>query len=133
MYGTRWSFNQYFLPKNPSDADAKILSTTESAAERYRLLYRSCIIDAVLAALLLAYTFYNYGFRLSAFGFLTPGLWERTGFDFWFGFFFELPFVIWRVGVPLLMTIMAVCYGYWGMKEKKYYKSRVKEENNEKL
>lgn len=40
--------------------------------------------------------------------FLTPGLWDMQGFEFWSAFLFELPFALMRVLPPILFPLMVV-------------------------
>jgi len=124
--GTKTGGNQYFLPKDATNASAEIFSTRESAALRYKKLYEYCFLNLIIASFYVTAIFSLYGFNLSAFGFLTPGLWQRTGPNFWFGFFFELPFVIFRVGMLLLLVGMGVLYGYWGTRAKQTYDQQMK-------
>ena len=126
--GTKTSGNQYFLPKDATNVSAEIFSTRESAALRYKKLYEYCFLNLMIAIIYLASIFSLYGFNLSAFGFLTPGLWQRTGSNFWFGFFIELPFVIFRVGLLLLLVGMGLLYGYWGTRAKQTFDQQMKTE-----
>ena len=40
--------------------------------------------------------------------FLTPGLWDMQGIEFWRAFLFELPFALMRVLPPILFPLMVV-------------------------
>ncbi|WP_155962502.1 DUF2812 domain-containing protein [Streptococcus ruminantium] len=43
--------------------------------------------------------------------YLTPGLWERTGTSFWFGFLFETPFALFRSGIiPLFFLAWSIYF-----------------------
>lgn len=120
VYGTRFSANQYFLPAR-EDAGTHIFSDKASAAARYKTLYTFCLINmAAFICYLTAILFSTHGNILDL-GFLTPGLWERTGTAFWFAFFFELPFAVLRFLPLLLFSTLAVACGYWATKAKKAY------------
>lgn len=125
VYGTKGGGSHYFLPKVP-EAGTEIFSDTESAAARYKVLYQICCCNAFIFIACIMMLWMNNGFNLSAFGFLTPGLWEKTGADFWKSFFFELPFVVLRVGCLLWFVVTGVMYGYWGSKAKQEYKRLMK-------
>ncbi len=125
VYGTKQSGNQYFLPMNKS-ADGEIFSSRESAAFRYKTLYNLCSINVAVAAMCIIAVFSVNGFKLSSFGFLTPGLWEMTGASFWRAFFFEVPFVMFRLLGPIALVGMGILYGYWGSKAKKTYDLQMK-------
>lgn len=119
--GTRSSGNQYFLPMSEK-AGTDIFSDRVSAAARYKTLYKLCMLNVVFLLFYLLIILLSVGGDLSKLTFLTPGLWERTGKAFWSAFFFELPFVLFRVIPPILLTVVAVLYCYWGAKAKKIYK-----------
>ncbi|HFI0402840.1 TPA: DUF2812 domain-containing protein [Streptococcus suis] len=42
--------------------------------------------------------------------FLTPGLWERDGFSFWFGFLLEMPFALFRSGIISIFFLALSVY-----------------------
>ncbi len=55
--------------------------------------------------------------------YLTPGLWERQGGSFWFGFLFETPFALLRSGIiSLLFLALAIYYLQIAQKVKKELK-----------
>lgn len=120
VYGTRTSANQYFLPMT-DEAGTDIFSDKASAAQRYKTLSKFCTINLILAVCYLTAVLYSTGGNLADLGFLTPGLWDRTGTHFWFGFFFELPFVVLRILPLVIFVALAVVYGYWAIKAKKAY------------
>lgn len=124
--GTKYNGSQYFLPKN-DNAGEDIFSDSVSSAERYKALYRMCALDFIVFICYLIVQFCVGHYNLSELGFLTPGLWERTGATFWRGFFFELPFVILRVGFPIFFIVLTVFYGYWAAKSKQAYDAKIKE------
>lgn len=126
--GTKWNGSQYFLPIN-DQAGTEIFSDRISAAMRYKTLYAICRANVFVFLCYLIVVFLSYDRDLSQLGFLTPGLWERTGMAFWSGFFFELPFVILRVGFPVIFAVIGILYGYWGMKAKRAYETKIEEEN----
>lgn len=127
IYGMQWSGSQYFLPIN-EEAGTEIFSDSISAATRYKTLYSICKVNIFLFILNFIITYFNYDRDFSQLGFLTPGLWERTGTAFWSGFFFELPFVILRVGFPIIFVVIGIFYGYWGLKAKQAYETKMKGE-----
>ncbi|MCI2047677.1 MAG: DUF2812 domain-containing protein [Faecalibacterium sp.] len=125
--GTKNNGSQYFLPCGPQAGD-EIFSDPASAAQRYKTLYQICLTNFSVFIAYLIVIYCSYGGNLSGLGFLTPGLWERTGAAFWGGFFFELPFVILRVGCPVFFAVLAVLYGYWGEKAHQAYRKQAKKE-----
>ena len=125
VYGTRYGYNQYFLPKEGT-ADDDIFSTKESKAARYKRLTEACIMSFVLSILYFSVVFSNHGFNFTKIAYLTPGLWQKTGVDFWFAFFFELPFAIFRTVPTILLFLMGVLYAVWALKARKLYKEQSK-------
>ncbi len=121
VYGSPYGGSQYFLPKDPA-ASREIFSDPASAAGRYKVQYTLCIANALVAAALIAAIWAINGFDLSAFGFLTPGLWQKTGPAFWRAFWIELPAVALRVAGPLLLLASSAVYGYWGTRARAEYK-----------
>lgn len=70
------------------------------------------------------------GFELKNLTYLTPGLWERTGVDFWGGFLFETPFVVLRTFPYILFLPFTVLFGYWTYKAHQLYKKDIKDNEN---
>ncbi len=114
--GSFWSGTQYFVRLRPDVAD-DIFSDDASKAARYR---RSSELWLMLflcyAALLLVSFMINGG---SDFPFLhlqdlyyTPGLWEKTGFEFWRAFLFETPFALGRAFSGSLLVIVTGVFAY---------------------
>lgn len=127
VYGTRTSANQYFLPKN-NGVDDNIFSSKESAAARYKKLYEMCIMSMCWAALYFFIVLICNEFKLSNLGFLTPGLWEKTGDELIRAVLFELPFVVLRIVPILLLVGMGMVYGVWANKVHKLYKQKIQGE-----
>lgn len=120
VYGTQFSANQYFLPVG-EDAGTDIFSDKVSAATRYKTLYTFCLINVAAFIFYLTAVLVSIGGNVLELGFLTPGLWARTGSAFWIAFFFELPFVLLRILPPIFFATLAVACGYWAAKAKKAY------------
>ncbi|MEF9920320.1 DUF2812 domain-containing protein [Anaerorhabdus sp.] len=128
--GNKGSGNQYFLPVNISH-DATLFSDKDSADERYKKLYNSSAFYSLLMIALVTGLLLNIDFDLSRLGFLTQGLFERTGQEFWLGFFFELPFVLLRTLPLLWLAVYSVYFAYLGTKVKKMYQLTSEVENEE--
>jgi hypothetical protein len=123
IYGTKNSANQFFLLMD-ENSNNEIFSSKESFAARYKRLYEMCNMTAVT---LILYTFVILlinDFNLTNLGFITPGLWERTGFALFGGVLIELPFVFIRLGLPILMAVIGLIYGIWTYKAKKLYNEK---------
>lgn len=122
IYGTQGSGQQYFL-KLSKEATSDIFSDEESRAERYIRLKRRCLTYFNSLILVIVIVLVSVNFNLSELFFLTPGLWEKQGTEFWKAFWFELPFVLMRVLPVAFCAIGAVLNGYWAGKAKKAYES----------
>lgn len=127
VYGTKYSCNQYFLPKD-NNADNNIFSTEESATSRYKHLYEVCYLTVVAALIYFIFVLASNKFNLSNMAFLTPGLWEKTGAEFWNAFFFELPFAILRILPSVLLLTIGTAYAIWASKAKKIYKQKLQKQ-----
>ncbi|MDR3072071.1 MAG: DUF2812 domain-containing protein [Clostridiales Family XIII bacterium] len=124
--GSRRSGSQYFLPKTDATQDEDIFSDLASKAARYKRWYRSALGGVLISIPLFAVAIANgklfgYSYFDPSTWFLTPGLWEKSGSDFWSAFFLELPFVILRI-LPLLMMFVGVLYAILSVKAYRIYK-----------
>ncbi len=124
--GTKNSGTHYFVPKN-GQADAEIFSDMESSSRRYKTLFEFSAFNLFIYAWWFIMTITDGDFGFSNMHFLTPGLWERVGSEFWISFLFELPFVILRVGLPFIFLAMGIQYAYMAIKVKCEYNRLVKE------
>ena len=125
VYGARWDYNQYFLPKDGSET-ADIFSTKESAAARYKHLESMCLKSLSLFVMY-AVLFMNMNHSSLDEAFLTPGLWDMTGAKFVAAFLFELPFAFFRVAPFAIFLVLCVVEAIWAVKAKKLYKEKIKE------
>lgn len=121
--GRKSSGSQYFLPAT-AEAGTEIFSDAASANMRYKTLYEQCLASVAIWVALYIVVFLVNGFTFNNTLFLTPGLWEMTGAEFWSAFFFELPWAILRLVGLLFWPAVAIAYGYWAGKAKKAYDSR---------
>lgn len=126
VFGTRYSLNQYFLPKNSKTND-DIFSTRDSAALRYKHLYEMCYANVMYAITFFIAVLISCDFNLANIAFLTPGLWEMTGAKFWRAFLFELPFVLFRTVPVAFFLAMAIAYAIWGGEAKRIYYKMMKD------
>ncbi len=127
VYGTKYGYNQYFLPKEGTN-DSDIFSTEESKADRYKRFINVCISSLTLAVIYFIMILSGYGYNLSEIGFLTPGLWEMSGCKFWRAFLFEFPFMLLRTVPVFVLVVMGILYGVWAYKARKLYKLKTKSE-----
>ena len=129
VYGTYQSGSQYFLP-NSSDSTEDIFSDIESKAGRYlRFIQaaRLCSISFIIALIIILV---SVNFNLSELTFLTPGLWEKQGSEFWRAFWFEVPFVMLRIIPPIALIIATILYSIWAIKAKKLYNAVLGKKDN---
>lgn len=119
--GTMYSGYQYFTPIDEK-AGTEIFSDNESAAARYKLLLSSCLTNFSLMVLNMVIVFNAGQNWFRSFGFLTPGLWDMTGFEFWRAFLIELPFAFLRVGIPVILIVLTIVFGVMCFKARKLSK-----------
>lgn len=122
--GTKKSGSQYFIPEDIDSKD-EIFSSKESFSAHYKNLYEICSMTFVTLFLYVFVVLMTSDFQLSNLGFLTPGIWDKTGGDLIRSVLFELPFVFMRMGLPVLMACMGLCYGIWAYKAKKLYLKKI--------
>lgn len=125
--GTYFSGAQFFLPESKDMKLKDIFSSAESKAEIYkRFLSQSCVGFALMVIyIMLVFTSYEFSFQ--GFGYLTPGLWIKSGMEFWKAILFETPFMLLRV-LPLLFLVgITFTYGYWAIKAQTLYKKSIYE------
>lgn len=129
LYGTYYTGYQIFQQNSPDVTD-EIFSDQASKAERYKRV-ASYWLSLFCVYLPLLVVFQNNDvmnihslFHLKDM-YYTPGLWERTGSSFWFGFLFETPFAMGRAFGAWLFVILtlgflvtAIRALYWYHKEK---------------
>ncbi len=124
--GSRTSYIHYFQQMHTNTTD-ELFSDKQSYAELYKRLFTFSMfnISIILVFIFATTKAYNplrwlHPKEL----FLTPGLWELSGFRFVRAFLFELPFVFFRNGWPFLffiaLIIFIVCAVKAKKKEKKY-------------
>lgn len=111
--GSKGSGIQYFRQSNPG-ADDDIFSDQASKAGRYK---RLSSVWLSLACCYLPLAVVMLSNRQDIVLYLTPGLWDKTGFEFWTAFLFETPFALMRalswvlfpllIGLYLLFAIRA--------------------------
>jgi hypothetical protein len=129
--GTMLSGVHYFLPKPGVEQTVDIFSDSASKAARHKrvaLVYLGIVfLYAVTLFPCLAAFLKEPGWLFRDFHtwYFTPGLWERTGADFWLAFCIETPFVIIRTGIlsiPLLLVM--IVFGWWSLKFWHLYRKR---------
>lgn len=124
--GTRRSGTQYFERKNETCSDS-IFSDAISEAGRYERVAKMWMSLAityipVMIALLMTNSLELQSLMNPKALYFTPGLWEREGISFWFGFLFETPFVLLRnfFWIPIILCI--VLYILFALKSWRLYK-----------
>ncbi len=129
VYGTCQSGSQYFLPKS-QDSTEDIFSDVESKAGRYLRFMKATILGLISFVVSLIIIFSSMNFNLSELTFLTPGLWDRQGVEFWRAFWFEVPFVLLRTIPPIILIIFTIVYGVWAIQAKRLYKAALIKKDN---
>lgn len=114
LAGSKWSGMQYFLKTEKADSD-DIFSDNHSKLQLLkRYAYFWLIYSIFLMIIYGPITQSGNGFHPKSF-YLTPGLWEKTGSEFWKAFWFETPFAVMRgiggYGIMILI-IVYVLYTY---------------------
>ncbi|HHU6750329.1 TPA: DUF2812 domain-containing protein [Staphylococcus pseudintermedius] len=97
--------NQYWM--KAGDERDVLFSDCESLSHYYRRCLK--FLDGLL---FLFFVLFMTNLTKSHFEsdiFLTPGLWEKEGIDFWFAYLFELPFALMRfIASPLYFILLMI-------------------------
>ncbi len=128
IYGTTLSGSQYFLPKSKNVDKLDIFSDLESKAARYQRFIKYCICSLSFMIIYTISLLIPYNFKFSHWGYLTPGLWDKTGDTFWKAFLFETPLVILRFLPFIILLLGTLTSGYWAYQARNLYKKAL--ENN---
>lgn len=124
--GTMCSGAQYFLPVS-REGNKEIFSSRESSAARYKRFFKMNVICFVCAVIYLVASMVNVKFSIGSLGFLTPGIWEKTGSELTRAVLFELPWVIFRVFPFVFLVVLGVAYGVLAVKVQGIYKHLMEE------
>ena len=127
--GTKKSGSQYFKKTN-SDSTEDIFSDTASRAGRYKRLsdmWFSLFIPFLFISSMLGDKV--LGFLNPKTLYLTPGLWEMSGSEFWRHFWFETPFALMRGLPPLIMALCAILFAIFYMAADRLYKKTINTDN----
>lgn len=137
--GSRYSGTQYFL-KVREDGMEDIFSDKLSQAGRYKRISNVWLLMAFIFLMyqLALLSGENWSWSVMAASpkewYFTPGLWELSGFSFWFAFLFETPFALMRgIGAPLFPLIGAVCYVCFAIKARRLYRKATQKAKEERL
>lgn len=114
--GTKNSGIQYFVRTRP-DVESDIFSDSASKAGRYLRYSKTWLVLTAVYALFLVGSLLNGSFSIDAFLnpqdlYFTPGLWEKTGFDFIRAFLFETPFALGRGFFWVILLVIVVYFAY---------------------
>lgn len=125
IYGDKDSGKQYF-ERAKADASEEIFSDSLSKAERNRRLSHVWLgLFAVYLPTLMVFSMngiFDYHKMLHPKElYLTPGLWEMAGGQFWRHFLFETPFALARGFSGLLFLLIVFGYAYCGVKAYYWY------------
>lgn len=124
--GSKQSGSQYFKKIN-SVGDNDIFSDSFSRAGRYKRLSNMWLSFSVVWLPFLVVMFTSDWLKADGFLnpkelYLTPGLWEMSGFNFWRHFLFETPFALLRGFSVFFWFIIVLFYLFYAIKSWCLYK-----------
>lgn len=118
----------FFIPKDKSFENDALFSDEESYRQRINALVKNCLYGFLLS-IIYAIVFWGSALNNSLISifdpktwYLTPGLWEMTGWRFLFSFLFETPFVIFRSAPPFILVLISVILGIQALRA--YYEQK---------
>ncbi|MBE9914673.1 DUF2812 domain-containing protein [Paenibacillus donghaensis] len=123
--GTKRSGYQYFKQIS-GQADGDIFSDADSKAGRYRRIADmwsslACCYIPLFMVFMLNGTVNMTAVMNPKVLYYTPGLWERSGVDFWKAFLFETPFALLRGFSWMVIPLMILVYFVFWAKAKRHY------------
>lgn len=135
IVGTQWSGTQYFKKIN-DDTEDDIFSDSASKAGKYKRVSNMWLSMSVPFIPLLISNFYNGTIDINKILnpkllYFTPGLWEKTGTNFWFAFLFETPFALLRGYSWVILLLVVILYVIFALKVKIIYRQVKREERAE--
>ncbi len=124
--GSKYSGTQYFKKVN-ENGDSDIFSDAPSKAARYKRLSNMWLSIGISYIPIFSVMISNKTVNSAAFLnpkllYYTPGLWERTGANFWKAFLFETPFALARGFSWLLFPALMILYFTFAAKAEKHYR-----------
>ncbi|WP_413303666.1 DUF2812 domain-containing protein [Bacillus sp. 1P10SD] len=125
LAGTKSSGVQYFK-KAREDASEDIFSDVDSKAGRYKRLSELYLSLATLYLPIFTVLITTGSIDLDSFLnpkllYYTPGLWEKTGTDFWGAFLFETPFAFMRGITWSILPLMMVFFLFFAIRANRHY------------
>lgn len=127
--GTKNSGAQYFK-KSRDGAKEDIFSDQVSRAGRYKRMSSLSLTMAIVFFPIVISLLVNDSINVKAMFapkllYLTPGLWEKTGSEFWSAFLFETPFALLRGYSWLLLPLMIALYLFFALRAYIVYKRQM--------
>lgn len=124
--GTKTSGTQYFN-RMDSSGDADIFSDIPSKAARYKRLSNGWLLMAIVYVPIFMALVSTKAIDISALinpklVYYTPGLWDKTGANFFGAFLFETPFALMRGFTWLFFPASIIFYLIFAVKAEKYYR-----------
>ncbi|AOT70628.1 DUF2812 domain-containing protein [Geosporobacter ferrireducens] len=129
--GGKNSTTQYFK-KISENGSEDIFSDASSKAERYKRLSRIWLMAAISYMPIIMALIFSNAIDVNAIVhpkllYYTPGLWEKSGFQFWKAFIFETPFALMRGFLWFFILALVIMYIYFSLKAQYLYKVAQKE------
>jgi hypothetical protein len=128
--GTKNSGTQYFK-KLDKDSEEDIFSDKQSKAAKFKRLSEMFVQIAIcylplFVALISTDVINSAAFFNPKLLYLTQGLWEMSGGDFWKAFIFETPFALFRLVLWLFIPIMMALYLIFASKAQRLFEKNSK-------
>ncbi|MBG9981232.1 DUF2812 domain-containing protein [Facklamia sp. DSM 111018] len=114
LKGSRWNGYRYFQQSSP-ETEEFIYSSPESQAQLYKRYSMQGLMWIPFYLLMMNSALRNYSnsfFLNPKSAYLTQGLWERQGTEFWQAFLFETPFALLRIFSDLFWVVMLIYFVY---------------------
>ena len=110
------SYNYYFYTTRKEGAQTDIFSDQASRAQRSLRYAQYSMLSFIPFLLIYAGLYSNGAIKIQELGYLTPGLWQMQGMEFWRHFLFETPFVVLRVAGGLLPLFIVLLFAFFSLR-----------------
>ncbi|NMC53782.1 MAG: DUF2812 domain-containing protein [Chloroflexi bacterium] len=110
------SYNYYFYTTRKEGAQTDIFSDQASRAQRYLRYAQYSMLSFIPFLPIYMALYANGAIKIQELGYLTPGLWQMQGVQFWRHFLFETPFVVLRVAGGLLPLIIVLLFTFFSLR-----------------
>lgn len=122
------SYNYYFYTTRKEGSQTDIFSDQASRAQRYLRYAQYSLLSFIPFLPIYTALYANGAIKIQELGYLTPGLWEMQGMQFWRHFLFETPFAVLRVAGGLLPLLIVLLFAFFSLRFYFHYRKLLRQQ-----